>query len=56
MSEYPVGPTVNANMVQIASEHFKSVAEAREAIHRAVDQISDDMLRFARGIEVTVVA
>ena len=56
MDKYPPGPTVNAQIVRIAQEHFKTPEEAREAIHRAVDEISEDELRFARGVQVILMA
>ncbi|RKT87086.1 hypothetical protein SAMN05421805_102512 [Saccharopolyspora antimicrobica] len=56
MNEKPLNPTVNANVVEVAQERFKTAVEAREALHKAVDEISDDLLRYARGVQILVMA
>jgi hypothetical protein len=54
MSEIRSGPNVNATVIQIAKERFNSAVEAREAVRKALDEISDDLLRDVRGIQVVV--
>jgi hypothetical protein len=56
MIKIPSGPTLNANVVQIARDRFKSAVEAREALHKAVDNISDELLRDMCAVQVLICA
>jgi hypothetical protein len=56
MTKMPSGPTLNTNVVQIARDRYKSAIEAREALHKVVDNISDELLRDMCGIQVLICA
>jgi hypothetical protein len=52
----PAQPTANTRVLKIAQERFASTEDARAALTKAVADISDDQLRFARGFNILVMA
>jgi hypothetical protein len=49
-------PTADTRVVRIAQERFSSTEDARAALRKAIDEISDDQLLFVRGIRILVMA
>jgi hypothetical protein len=52
----PYGPTADTRVIKIARERFASTDHAREALRKAIDDISDDQLRYVRGLRIIVFA
>lgn len=50
------GPAVNARVIELAEQRFSTSGEARKAIQKAIDAISDEQLRYVRGIHVLIMA
>jgi hypothetical protein len=44
----------SARVVELANKHFSSAADARHALRKAIDDISDEQLRNIRSIQVTL--
>jgi hypothetical protein len=56
MMKKPVGPAVNAHVIELAEKCFSTSGEAREAIRKAINEISDEQLLKVRGIHVLIMA
>lgn len=52
MSRNPLGPTVDARVIELAGERFGSAEEARSALVSALEEISDEQLSRVRAIQV----
>ncbi|MFI7542410.1 hypothetical protein [Actinoplanes sp. NPDC049599] len=51
-----IQPAARTRVLKIAQERFASTDEARAALTKAIADISDDQLRFARGFNILVMA
>jgi hypothetical protein len=56
MTDKAVGPIVNTRVIDIAQKRFGSSKDARDALRKAVDAITDEQLHHARGIHVLIMA